>query len=426
MSLTVKRVARLLRQGKPGRHLDGGTNGIKGLYLAVDSKTAAAWALRYQLGNTAHWMGLGSARTFSLAEARERAKEWRQKLADGHDPLHLKRSQRAANLAAAAKAKSFEQCAVELILERGEGWKSARHGHEWKSTLKRYAYPIIGALDVAKIDRPAVLRVLEQHVPATRGNASGKFWHTRTASASRLRNRIELVLNYAVARGHRPAGENPADWSVLSHVLAKPSKLAPKEHYPALPYAEVPAVLAALRQRQGVAALALQFLILTAARRGEVVGARWEEIDLANKVWTIPPARMKGGREHKVPLSDAALALLQAAYREADNPFVWIGSTQPRLSANSMVNALASVKTGVTIHGFRSSFSDFAHERTAHSNHVIELSLAHTIGNAAEQAYRRTDLFNKRRQLMEAWAKHCSSAPAEAGGTVTPIRADVS
>jgi integrase len=422
MSLTVKRVQRLLRQGKPGRHLDGGANGIKGLYLAIDSRTAASWNLRYQLANTSHWMGIGSARTFSLDEARQRAKEWRQKLADGHDPLHLKRSERASNLAAAAQSQTFRQCAEELIRERANEWKNARHGHEWKSTLARFVYPLIGGWDVAKIDRPAVLRVLEQHVAASRGNPSGKLWHTRTVSANRIRNRIELVLNAAVARGHRPAGENPAAWDVLQHVLGKPSKVAPKEHLAALPYGEVPAVLAALKRHQGVSVQALQFLILTASRRSEVLGATWDEFNLGDKVWTIPAARTKSAREHKVPLSDAAVALLHDAFREDGNPYVFIGGTQPRLSAHAMGRALARVKAGVTVHGFRSSFSDYAHERTAHSNHTIEMSLAHSVGTAVEQSYRRTDLFNKRRQLMNAWGEFVTSAPVETSGTVTPLR----
>ena len=188
MSLTVKRVQRLLRKGAPGRHLDGGASGVKGLYLAVDSKTAASWNLRYQLGNASHWMGLGSARDFTLEQARQRAKDWRQKKADGHDPLHLKRSERASNLAAAALSKTFKQCAEELIRERGNEWKSARHGFEWQSTLKRFVYPILGSLDVAKVDRPSILRVLEQQVSAARGSPGGKFWHVRTVTANRVRN----------------------------------------------------------------------------------------------------------------------------------------------------------------------------------------------------------------------------------------------
>jgi integrase len=423
MSLTVKKVTKLLRRGEPGRTLDGGASGVRGLYLCVDSGTAASWALRYQVGGRAHWMGIGSARTFSLDEARQRAKAHRQRLADGHDPLHLKRSERAANLAAAVQSKTFKQCAEELILERGNEWKSARHGQDWRSTLARFAFPIIGNMDTAQIDRAAVLRVLEQQVPTTRGHPPGKFWLCRTITADRVRNRIELVLNYAAARGHRPEGENPAAWGVLQHVLGRPSKVAPKVHLAALPYAELPALMGELKQHAGVSVRALQFAILTATRSNEVLGAQWSEIDLDNKLWTIPASRMKSGREHRVPLADAALELLNSAYREADNPSVWIGTTQPRLSGNALLRALAAVRTGLTVHGFRSSFSDFAHERTAHSNHVIELSLAHSIGNQAERAYSRTDLFNKRRQLMDAWAKFAVMplAKQKAGGEVMSI-----
>jgi integrase len=413
MSLTVKRVQRLLRRGKPGRVLDGGGNGVKGLYLAVDSKTAAAWCLRYQIGGRAHWMGLGSARDFTLEQARQRAKEWRQKKADGIDPITTKRAERQAKLAAASATKTFKQCAQDFIERHRGEWRSAKHGLEWGSTLQRYVYPLIGTYDVAQIDRPAVLRVLEQRVPAARpGDQPGTFWNMRTVSANRVRNRIELVLNFAAARGYRPQGENPADWGVLKHVLAKPSKVAPKEHHAAVPYAEVPALLAQLRQREGVSVRALQFLILTAARVGEVLGAQWSEIDLAGKVWTIPAARMKANKEHRVPLSDAAVDLLRHAYTETGNPYLFIGVNQQKLSAHAMGRALARIKSGVTVHGFRSSFSDWSHGRRAFSN------------GAVEQAYRRGDMFEKRRKLMDAWGTFCTSTPVESGGVV-PLRAAV-
>jgi integrase len=279
-------------------------------------------------------------------------------------------------------------------------------------------------MNVATIDRPAVLRVLEQNVPACRGYPAGKLWHARTVTANRVRGRIEAVLTYAKARGHRTTEDNPADLAVLEHVLGSPTKLAPREHLAALPYAEVPAAIAALRQRQGVAVQALQFLILTAARTAETLGMTWDEVDLDTKTWTIPALRMKGGREHRVPLSDPAIALLKNAHREDGNNYVWIGVSQARLSATALAKALAPIRSGVTVHGFRSSFSDWAHERTTFSAHVVELSLAHTIGNGVEQAYRRTDLFEKRRRLMQAWAAHCTtSAPTLHTVAVPMLRA---
>lgn len=360
MALTVKRVVRLMRKGEPrGRYLDGGPNGIRGLYLATESRTNASWTLRYQLDGRAHWLGLGSARTFSLEEARQRAREARQRLADGIDPITAKREARAAQRAAAAATKTFRECAADFIEGRRHEWRSGIHEIQWSTTLRQYVHPIIGGLDVARVDRPAVLRVLEQHVGALRGRPAGKFWLVRTTTADRVRNRIELVLNFATARGHRPQGENPAAWSVLQHVLARPNKISPKEHHAALPYADLPALMGELRKHEGVSVQALAFLILTATRAGETLGATWDEIDLASKVWTIPAQRMKGGREHRVPLSDAAVELLQSAYRENGNPHVFIGTNKPRLSAEAMARALARVRPGpFTVHGFRSSFSD--------------------------------------------------------------------
>jgi Arm DNA-binding domain len=224
--LTAKKVAKLIRRGEPWRHLDGGSNGIKGLYLCVASRTAAHWELRYQLAHRVRWMGLGSARTFALDEARQRAREARKVLADRTDPLEARRAERAAQAAIAANRKTFKESAEDFIENKRGEWRSAKHGAQWISSLRDYVYPIIGALDVAQIDRPAILRVLEQKVAASLGNPAGKFWTVRTVTADRVRSRIELVLNYAAARGHRPAGENPVSWSHLQHVLAKPTKVA--------------------------------------------------------------------------------------------------------------------------------------------------------------------------------------------------------
>jgi integrase len=325
MSLTVKRTAKLIRRGQPGRHLDGGTSGVRGLYLCVDNRSAASWTLRYSLNGRAHWMGLGSARDISLDGARARAKQARERLVDKTDPLQARRADRAAKAAAAVNSMTFKECAASYIAAHREKWRSLVHGQQWLTSLETYAYPLIGALDVAQVDKPAVLRVLEQTVPAATGRPGGRFWTVRNVTADRVRNRIELILSYASARGHRPAGENPASWSHLQHILAKVPKSARVEHHAAVPYAEVPAVVARLREHEGVAVKALEFLILTATRAGEALGATWNEIDLANAIWTIPKERMKAPREHKVPLSPQAIELLRGLYREGGNPHLFIG-----------------------------------------------------------------------------------------------------
>ena len=406
--LTSKRAAKLMRRGEIGRYSDSGPSGQRGLYLVIGGKANAHWSLRYQLQSRGHWMGLGSARDFSLSEARERARKERQRLADGDDPLQMKRAERAAKLAAAATRKTFKECALDFLQQHRDKWKSAKHGKQWLTSLETYVFPKIGGLDVGAIGRPHILSVLEQKVEAQLGYPAGQFWQVRTTSADRTRNRVELILNFAAARGYR-TGENPARWEDLKHILPQPSKLNTVKHHTAVPYADLPALFAELRRREGVGPRALEFLILTAARTGEVLDAKWSEIDFREKIWTVPAERMKGGREHRVPLSNAAVDLLRDLCREEGNEHIFIGARQPRLSDTALSEVLKQLGRAETVHGFRSSFSDWAHERTAHSNHTIEISLAHTIGSEAEKAYRRGEMLAKRRQLMEAWAKFCTS-----------------
>jgi integrase len=425
MNLTVKRVAKLLRNGQPGRHRDGE---VRGLYLCVGGKKNANWQLRYELHHRAHWMGLGSAFDFGLKDARERAKKYRQQLADGNDPLQLKRAERAAKAATAATVKLFKQCAEGYLEDNRAKWKSAKHGAQWVSSLEDFVFPKIGALDVATIEMPHVLSVLEQRVEAQLGRPAGQLWKVRTVSADRIRNRIEVVLNYASARGYRDGAKpNPARWEALKHIFPQPTELNGVKHHAAVDYDKVPSVFAELNRREGIGARALEFLILTAARTGEVLGATWDEINLADKVWIIPAARMKGGAEHKVPLSGRALEILHDLPREANNSFIFIGTRQPHLSNTALSEVLKRLGRVETVHGFRSSFSDWAHEATAHSDHTIEISLAHKVGNKVEQAYRRGPMFNKRRRLMDDWARFCTT-PTTRTATVTPIRqrADVS
>jgi integrase len=416
MALTLKRVDKLLNAGARGRHHDG-----NGLYLCVSATKAGNWSRRYELNHKAHWLGLGSARTFTLDEARERNREVSKLLADGIDPLQRRQADRAEQAAATMKARTFEQCAQEYISRHQSEWKSAEHGRQWQDSLRRFVFPRIGHLPIAAIDKPLILGVLEQPIVGDKRHpASGKFWDARTTTADRVRNRLELVINFAIAAEYRPDGPNPASWSGLKDLLAAPTKSAAKKHHAALPYVEAPAFLKDLRRQEGISARALEFLLLTAARVAEVRGARWDEIDMKAKMWTVPAERMKAGKEHRVPLSDQAVDLLAALPRS--NGFVFFGARGEKLGETVMSELLRQVRQGVTtIHGLRSTFSDWAHETTAFPNHVIEMSLAHTIGSDVEKAYRRGDLLDKRRKLMEAWATYCASPAASAD--VVPLRA---
>jgi integrase len=339
-----------------------------------------------------HYLGLGSAGAFSLAEARERARRARQLLADGIDPLAAKRAERAAKAEAEAKLLTFAEAAQRYNDAHDARWTNARYAAQFLSSLKMYAFPVIGNADVAAIDTPAVLKVIEP------------IWREKTVTADRVRARIEAILDWATVRGHRGAGDNPARWKGhLSEVLPARSAVARPIHHAALPYQQISEFMLKLRAREGIAPRALEFTILTAARTGEVIGATWDEIDLANATWTIPAGRMKASREHRVPLSATAVKLLNELPREQDNPFVFIGARKGGgLSGMAMVAVLQRAGyRDITVHGFRSTFRP---------NHVLEQALAHTIG-AVERAYRRGDLLTQRARLMEDWAKFCS-APA--------------
>ena len=399
MRLTVKGIERLAR---PGRHPDG-----YGLYLKINPNGIKSWIFRYERGGRERWMGLGPAHTITLKAARERARRAREQLLDGIDPLEARRAQQAA----AATAMTFAQCAQAYFEQHEARWKNRKHRAQFLSTIQTYAYPLIGSRPVSSIDTPAVLRVLEQPIAADRGYPAGQFWASRPETANRVRGRIETVLDWASVRGQR-SGDNPARWkSHLDQVLPGRGQIAKVEHHAALPYSELPAVMAALAIRPGTAARALQFLILTAARTGEVIGARWSELDLDNQLWSIPAGRMKGGREHRVPLSAAAVALLRSLPTEDNNEFVFIGSaTGTALSDMAMTAVLRRMgHTAITVHGFRSTFRDWAAEVSHFPNHVVEMALAHAIGDKVEAAYRRGDLFAKRRELMTAWAEFCST-----------------
>lgn len=365
-----------------------------GLYLQVSKIGTKSWVFRYQLAGRARELGLGSIRTFTLQEARERARRCRQLLADGVDPIAQRDVERQQQRLEAARAQTFDQCAAAYIAAHRAGWKNAKHAEQWENTLAAYASPAFGALPVADIDTAAVMRAL------------GPIWNTKTETASRVRGRIEKVLDWATVQGFR-TGENPARWrGHLDKLLPKRSKVQKVQHHPALPYAEAPAFMAKLRAQEGIAARALEFLILTATRTGEVIGAQWDEFDLDAGSWTIPAERMKAGKEHEVPLSARALEIVQGLAKMRPGGYVFPGR-RPRDPLSNMA-LLALLKrmgrSDLTAHGFRSTFSDWAHETTSFPGEVIEMALAHTIRNKVEAAYRRGNLREKRRELMDAWA----------------------
>jgi integrase len=383
MRLTAKRVDHLY---KPGRHPDG-----DGLYLQITPTAVKSWVLRYERNGRERMLGLGTLRDFSLKEARERARRARQLLADGVDPIDAKRAQRTV------PSLTFAQ-AVEIYAKLHERKWTARRP-QFLSSLRQHAFPILGDLPLAVIDTPAVLRVLEP------------IWTTKTETANRVRQRIEAVIDWATVSGHRPKGDNPARWrGYLDHVLPAPGAIAKVQHHAALPWVEIGAFMGELRGREGVAARALEFAILTAARTNEVIGARWSEIDFSAATWTIPADRMKADKEHRVPLSEPAIDLLRNLWTEAGLDLVFIGSQAARgLGDRALAEVLARMGRGnVTVHGFRSTFRDWAAETTAFPNHVVEQALAHAIANAVERAYRRGDLFAKRRALMDEWATFCA------------------
>jgi len=422
--LTVKRVENLLRAGVPGKHTDGD---VKGLMLCVESRSSAAWTLRWQRNGRVRHMGLGSARDLPLASAREKARELRERIARDVDPLDLKRQDRQARREAEASRLTFKEAAERCHAALEPGWSSRHHSDEFINSLRRYVYPHIGNLDVAAIDKDAVLRVLEQNPPSRiKGADGGVFWNAKTITADRVRNRIERVLDWAEARGYRTAGTpNPARWrGFLDQLLAAPRKIAPVKNMRAVPYPEVPAVMAALAADQNVAAQCLRFIILTACRLGEALKATWNEVYFEGAEWVIPKERMKGRREHRVPLSPQAVELLKGLYREDGNPYLFISTRTAGAHVVESTLGIALRKAGrsETIHGFRSAFSDWAHERTSCPGIIVELSLAHRVGNAVENAYRRTDLAAKRAKLMQAWGAFCCT-PQQQSDKVVSLRA---
>jgi integrase len=382
-----------------------------GLYLRVGPTGAKSWVFRYRRLGRLHDMGLGPCHTVSLAEARLAALECRRQRLLGIDPLQAKREALARERVADAGTMSFRACAEGYIKAHQTGWRNPKHGAQWPSTLAAYVYPVFGALPVQAVDVRLVMKALEP------------IWTEKPETAGRVRGRIESVLDWAAARGYRQ-GENPARWrGHLENLLPRRSKVRPVEHHAALSYPEIGIFMAELRRQDGLAARALEFAILTAARTGETIGATWPEIDLDGRLWTIPAVRMKAGKEHRAPLSGAALAILRAMAEVRTGEFVFPGNrAEQPLSQMAMLMLLRRMGRGdLTTHGFRSSFRDWAAERTSFPAEVAEMALAHTVSDKVEAAYRRGDLFQKRQQMMDAWARFCGTKPAPP--TVAPIGA---
>jgi integrase len=401
--LSALQVAKL---SKPGLYGDGG-----GLTLQITTTGAKSWLLRYMVAGKPFGMGLGPTHTVSLAEARQKALDARKLLIEGINPLVAKRQNQIAGALASAKMMTFDQCAEAYILAHKAGWKNAKHADQWTNTLNTYASPVFGHLPVAEIDTGLVVKCLSP------------IWESKTETASRLRGRIESVLGWATTSGYR-TGENPARWKGhLDNLLATISKSSRTKHHPSLPWQRIGAFMSALRAREGVSARAVEFAILTACRSGEVRGAKWTEVDTVGKVWTIPAERMKAKREHEVPLSDAALALLESMPKVGE--IVFAGTKKQPLSDMSLTAVIRRMNgddkpiwadangEGVTVHGFRSSFRMWAAETTNYPREVAEHALAHQLPDAVERAYQRGSQFAKRAALMAAWSAYCAMVQAD-------------
>ncbi len=404
MARTLEKLApvRVAKIKKPGMYSDGG-----GLYLQV-TETGRSWIFKFRIGNREREMGLGPLHTITLAMAREKAAECRRMRLEGVDPIEHRRAERERAKLEAAKAMTFKACAEAYIASHRAGWRNTKHADQWANTLATYVYPVFGSFAVAHIDTGLIMKAIEP------------IWTKKTETASRVRGRIESVLDWAKVRGYR-TGENPARWrGHLENLLPKRSKISKAKHHPALPWAEIGAFMASLREQEGIGARALEFTILTAARTSETIGARRNEFNADCTVWTVPEGRIKGEKEHRVPLSAPASAIAKTMMSLPASEYLFRGGKRGNpLSNMAMAKVLERMgREDITVHGFRSTFRDWAAEQTEFQNEVVEMALAHVIDNKAEAAYRRGDLFEKRRKLMEAWASYCSE-PKVAGNVIS-------
>jgi len=392
------------RLNSPGLHAVGG---VAGLALQVTDKGARSWILRVLIGGKRRDMGLGGYPDVTLAGAKDAARAARLKIKEGIDPIEDAKAKRSALYAARAASMTFSEAAKAYIAVKEAEWSNTKHGDQWRNTLETYAEPVMGNIFVRDVDQSHVMRVLEP------------IWMEKTETAKRLRGRIEKVLDWARVRGYR-SGENPARWrGHLDTLLQSPGKVQSVEHHPALAMDDLGAFMVELRKQEGMGARALEFAILTAARSGEVRGATWSEIDLQDATWTIPASRMKMKREHRAALNAEAVTLLESLPRTGE--LVFPNTKGDMLSDMTLTAVLRRMnRSDITAHGFRSTFRDWCSERTNYPRDVAEMALAHAIGDKVEAAYRRGDLFEKRRRMMREWGKF--SAKVQVAGTVTPIK----
>jgi len=398
---------------EPGYYADGGN-----LYLQVSKSRSKSWIFRYSTVNkkgkrVRPEIGLGSLHTVTLAEARNKAEQYRKQIQDGIDPQQKRiDDQRAAKLAK-QKDRTFKQCATAYIDDNSDAWRNAKHTQQWSNTLKTYVYPIFGDVPVKQIETDLVVKVLQP------------IWRTKTETASRVRGRIETVLDWAKVRGYRD-GENPARWrGHLDKLFPKPSELKKEKHHAAIDYAEIGQFMSDLREREGNAAKGLELQILCGSRPGEVVGMIWDEINIKKKIWIIPGERMKAKKEHRVPLSEQAIAIINNQPRIEGVDYVFVGNKSGQPLSNMAFGQLLKrmERTEITAHGFRSAFRDWTAEQTAYPHELAEMALAHTIKNKAEAAYRRGDMIEKRRQMMQTWADYCDRIQQTDGETVVKLNA---
>jgi integrase len=396
--LTVKQIEALRDKGY---YADGGN-----LYIKVTTSGSKSWVLFYTIGGKNREMGLGGYSDVSLADARDIAEEQRKLIKrDGVDPVAKRQADRVASRIEDAKRITFEQAAYQYIEAHRTGWKNAKHAEQWSNTLRDYAYPTFGKLPVAAVDTSLVMKAIEP------------IWQTKTETATRVRGRIEAILDWATTRGYRD-GVNPARWrGHLENLLPARNKVQKVKHHAALPIAELGKFMSDVRKQQGTAARTLEFCILTACRTGEVIGAKWDEIDFTNDTWTIPAERMKAGKEHRVPLSPRAREILKNQESAREGDYVFAGARKGRpLSNAAMLELLKRMNRGdLTVHGFRSTFRDWASEHTNYPREVCEMALAHTIADKVEAAYRRGDLFTQRKKLMQQWAEFCQRVYLNSG-----------
>lgn len=382
---------------KPGLYHDGG-----GLYLQVSDRQTKAWVFRYMMAGRARKMGLGDFDLVSLKDARKKRDAAYSLVIDGVDPIADRETRKAAQVAETAKILTFKECAEGYIAAHRAGWKSVKHADQWTATLETYAYPVIGKMQVQMIETAHVMKIIEP------------IWKDKTETASRVRGRVEKILDRAKALKLR-SGENPAAWrGHLDQLLPPKSQVSPVENHPALPYAELPAFMAKLRAKEGISARALEYTILTVARTGDTIGATRREINKVEKLWTVPAARVKGKkgarkRDHVVPLTKQALAVL--AEVPVEGVYIFPGGKEDSGLSNAAMSELLKgmgyAPNYATVHGFRSTFKDWAGDLTAYPNEMSEIAMAHTVDDKVEAAYRRSDMRAKRARMMADWAAFC-------------------